>query len=67
MEIELQANEATVVKNAIDTRIHEMQSELVRTHDRAYRAGLKAEMEVLERFERRLVQEMSSRFFTPHI
>lgn len=67
MEIDLQGNEASIVKNAIDTRIHEMQAELVRTDDRTYRIGLKQEMEVLERVERRLVQAMISGLFTPHL
>lgn len=67
MDIELRGNEASIVKNAIDTRIHEMQTELVRTDDRTCRAGLKAEMEVLERVERRLTQAMISGLFTPHL
>lgn len=67
MELDLQGIEASVVKNALDTRIHEMQSELVRTDDRNYRAGLRADMEVLERVERKLIQAMISRAFMPHL
>lgn len=67
MDILIEGNEASVVKNAIDIRIREMHSELARTDDRSYRAGLRADLEVLERFERRLVQAMSGRAFAPHV
>jgi tRNA uridine 5-carbamoylmethylation protein Kti12 len=54
MHIELSEAEARMLKNALDLRHREMQNELVHTDDRAYRAGVRKDLECLEQLSRKL-------------
>jgi hypothetical protein len=54
MHMELNHAEARMLRQALTLRHHEMEEELVHTDDRAYRDGLRADLECLEHLARKL-------------
>jgi hypothetical protein len=54
MQINLSEEQVRELKRALDMQLHGLETELVRTDDRAYREGLKESMAVLEGIRQRL-------------
>ena len=59
MLLELSSEDVTVLKRALELHTKELQSELVHTTDRAYRADMRASVERLERILKEIEAEIA--------